>query len=94
MTNQAPRIGTRIYNHGDMANVPHFGEIVAVNDDEYGSWITVKVETDPGATYRYTIATAQIDDVFLGHSGTRIVTEESYNVWRTAKLAAFQAAVA
>lgn len=70
--------GTRLYDHGDMANESQWGTITAVESDTWGTHYTV--ETDGGGSYR--IDTGFVSAEFKGHSGTRIVTEEAYNAYR------------
>ena len=88
-------IGTRMYNHGDMANAPHFAEIIDRREDPNGSWqYHLRPEGD-GPAYHgsYWIREAQVDEVFLGHSGTRIVTAEAYKTFRDRQIAQLRASI-
>jgi len=82
-------IGDRIYNHGDMANVSHFGTIQAIHAGNYGP--RYQVLPDPDSGYDggpYWIDAYAISPAFKGHGGTRIVTEAAYHAWRNEQLAA------
>lgn len=83
-------IGTRIYNHGDMANPSHFGTVTRNERGHY--WIM----PDPDADYRhgeYAIPEVMLSETFLGHGGTRIVTEAEYNRWRDERINAYRAKI-
>ena len=82
-------IGTRVYNHGDMANAPHFGTLTSVRSDRWGTHYVIR--QDSGESY--IISPAQVSPEFMGHSGTRIVTEEAYKSFRAARIAQLKAAV-
>jgi hypothetical protein len=86
--------GQRIYNHGDMANPSHFGTVTDVKGENY------EITPDAGSNYDhgpYWIPQFTLSPVFLGHGGTRIVTEQAYTDWRAVRvsesLAAFTAAL-
>ncbi len=68
-------VGTRIYNHGDMANVAHFGTITKIADN----YITIKID-DTEKTY--CIPACMFSPVFKGNGLTRIVTEKAYKEYR------------
>ena len=82
MTDMTISIGQRIFNHGDMANVPHWGRIIEVKTSDWG--ISYVIETE---AYTYTIRAEQLGHVYRGNGLTRIVTEEAYNEWHTTELA-------
>ncbi len=85
--------GTRIYNHGDMANVPHSGTITEVKADRWGTQYEITPDPDPEretAKHPYWIPVAMISPEFKGHSGTRIVTEAALEHWRTERLRELQ----
>jgi hypothetical protein len=83
-------IGTRVYNHGDMANVPHFGTIVEVRTDpRWGTDLRIQPDDDAGSK-DYWVNPCVFSPVYLGHGGTRFVTEEAYQAWRAAQLANLQ----
>tara|TARA_R110000787_G_scaffold7296_3_gene25018 strand:- start:6315 stop:6623 length:309 start_codon:yes stop_codon:yes gene_type:complete len=77
------KIGTGIYNRGDMANQPHTGTIIAITGSEWGTYVTI--ETDPikceysGDTpsYTYTTPLMNVHTVSQGNGHTRIVTERA-----------------
>jgi hypothetical protein len=75
-------IGTRIYNHGDMANRPHFGTVT--RHLPHKRWpAQVEITPDAGAERDpYTISPAVFSPVYRGHGGTRLVTEAAYYAWR------------
>jgi len=94
MNDQTPTAGARIFNHGDMANVPHHGTITQVHEDEWGGWVEITTDAQPSDfgpefsvdSYTYRISPRQIGHVYNGNGLTRIVTEEAYNAWREAQL--------
>lgn len=75
-------VGTRVYNHGDMANAPHFGTITEVRNGHI--WIKPDPDSDREGVYGFPICL--VAPVFKGHSGTRVVTEAAYKAWREAQL--------
>lgn len=90
MSQNTIAIGTRLYNHGDMANASHFSTVTEVNSDKWGTHI--KVQTDDGATYQ--IEACMISPVYKGHGGTRIVTAEVYRAWREERIAKLESKLA
>lgn len=89
--------GTRIYNHGDMANPSHFGTITKAWRDRGGSHYEIMPDThhadSPTDRDKYTVSAGMISLTFEGHSGTRIVTEDAYNEWREERLAELRTGV-
>ena len=84
-------VGTRIYNHGDMANASHFGTVTEVRTDKWGTNYTIA--PDPDGDYPhgpYTIPAALVSPAFLGHGGTRIVTEAAFQEYRAASIKRMQ----
>ena len=79
-------IGTRLWNNGDMTNPEHWAKIVSVKI--IGGTVHYELESELDG-HRYWIPAYIISDRFLGHSGTRIVTEESYRAWRTERIKSF-----
>ncbi len=79
-------VGTRIYNHGDMANSEHFGAIVKAWSDRWGFHYEIQIDDEYEAEgypqHRYIIESVMISPVYKGHGGTRIVTEAEYNRWQ------------
>ena len=87
-------VGTRIYNHGDMANPSHFGTISRVIvDHKWGSWYEITPDAGEERTAPYRIPIGIMSPHFSGHHGTRFVTEEEYKRWRAERLAEMQAAM-
>jgi len=79
-------IGQRIYNRGDMANIPHFGTITKIKtSDRFSDMIEITpdndIDRDP-----YWVYPSGITDYDLGHGGTRIVTIEAYHKFRNAQI--------
>lgn len=79
--------GTRIFNHGDMANPERFGVITRVYSDRWGDHMDVAY--DDGRESRM-LSPSQFSREYLGHGGTRFVTEEAYKRWRMAREEAFR----
>lgn len=69
-------IGTRVYNHGDMANLAHFGKITGERDQH------VEITPEEGERRPYWVSRHMFSEVFFGHSGTRFVTGAAYDRWR------------
>lgn len=79
--------GARIYNHGDMANPSHFGTIVEVRkSSQWGANYLIAADDGEGT---YSIPASMVCDEFKGHSGTRIVTETTYQDWKAERMKAF-----
>jgi hypothetical protein len=85
-------VGDRVYNHGDMANSPHFGTVSEVISDRWGVQYRIKPDDGSDRSRDYTIPAVMIDPVFKGHSGTRIVPESAYLAWREAQQQGMSAA--
>lgn len=81
--------GTKIYNHGDMANVEHFGTVTAIRRG-YGYEITPDAET---GLKPYTIPAYTVSETYSGNGTTRIVTAEAYYAWRRERVSAMAAAM-
>ncbi len=67
--------GTRIFYGGDMANDEGFGTITDQLTDKFGDFLTIKM--DDGREFR-SLTPALFSEEYLGHGGTRWVTEEAY----------------
>lgn len=86
--------GTRIYNHGDMANQPHFGTIIQNSTDAWGEHVTIRTDAEDSKfdpedrveSHDYTVPASMVGDIFKGNGLTRIVTEEAYQAWRAAEI--------
>jgi hypothetical protein len=83
-------LGTRIFNHGDMANVPSWSAIVDRKETDYGVTYTLRDEDDG---HQWGIFAGQVSDEYKGNGLTRIVTEAAYYRWHAAKLAQLEAAI-
>lgn len=71
-------VGTRMFNHGDMANTEHFGTIAEVIETPDGDHhYRIQVDDDPAR--EYAIHADFVSKEYLGHGGSRIVTEEAYH---------------
>lgn len=79
-------VGTRIFYGGDMANIAAFGVVTKAYADKWGRFVDLNL--DDGRALRR-ISAAMFSEEYLGHGGTRFVTEQAYNKWRAEKLAAF-----
>lgn len=75
-------IGTRIYNHGDQCNQEHFGTITDINTDRWGTQYEITPDADSDRDKPYWIPPIMFSPAYLGHGGTRFVTEEAYKDWR------------
>ncbi len=82
-------IGTRIFNHGDMANVPSWSVIVGRESTDYGVTYRLRDEDDG---HLWGIFAGQVSAEYKGNGLTRIVTEAAYLRYRAEKLAELKAA--
>lgn len=79
-------LGDRLYNHGDMANPPKFGEVKGFEEGKWGSFIIVQWE---GQDTKSKITTSSISVEYKGNGSTRIVTEAAYNNFREKRIAMY-----
>ncbi len=79
MNKENLRPGTRIYYGGDMANDEGFGAITSQQTDKFGDFLTIKM--DDGREFR-SLTPALFSEEYLGHGGTRWVTEEAFKKFR------------
>lgn len=79
--------GTRIYYGGDMANEPARGVVSRAWSDQWGEHVEVVYDD---ARRRDILSPCQFSREYLGHGGTRFVTEAEYKRWRAVQLAALQ----
>jgi len=70
--------GVRIFYNGDMANEEGLGIITKQTTDEWGTHVDIKM--DDGREFNVSIVI--FSDEYLGHGGTRFVTEEAYKKYR------------
>jgi len=75
--------GTRIYYNGDMANDEGLGTIVEQVTDKWGTHVNIKM--DDGRDIKG-LSIVMFSDEYLGHGGTRFVTEEAYKKYRQATI--------
>lgn len=75
--------GVRIYYTGDMANEEGFGIITSQQQDKFGVFVNLKM--DDGREFNQ-LTPANFSDEYLGHCGTRFVTEEAYKKFRQAQI--------
>lgn len=80
-------IGTRVFNGGDMANVEHFGTITSIKGHHVGITPDAGSERDG----EYFVPACMFHEKYLGHGGTRFVTEAAYKAWREERAAAMKA---
>lgn len=80
-------IGTRVFNNGDMANVEHFGTITTIK----GHHVGITPDADSGRNGEYFVPASMFCEKFLGHGGTRFVTEAAYRLWREERMAEMKA---
>lgn len=81
-------VGTRIFNGGDMANAEHFGTISHIfRNAHFGDQYEITPDPDSERTKPYCVSPAMFSDVYLGHGGTRFVTEQAYQKYRATQIA-------
>ena len=78
--------GTRIYNHGDRANLSHFGTITKIETDRWGTHLHITPDPDTDRK-PYFIEPHNISKVYAGNGLTRFVLESEYDRYRTEKIA-------
>lgn len=69
------KIGTKVYNHGDMANQSHFGTVTKITGN------TIKISPDEPDIEPYFVETFMFSPEFKGHCGTRFVLAAAYDKW-------------
>lgn len=79
MDKETLKKGTRIYYNGDMANEEGKGVITDQRTSQFGTVVDIKM--DDGRTFP-SLSVVIFSDKYLGHGGTRFVTEEAYNLFR------------
>ena len=79
-------IGTRVFNNGDMANQEHFGTITNIVVSKWGTDIEITPDAGSDRTSSYTVPIAAFSPKYLGHGGTRFVTEAAYKEWRAERI--------
>lgn len=76
--------GVRIYYNGDMANEEGFGVITKRYEDHIWG-VSVDVKMDDGRTFPK-LSVVIFSEEYLGHGGTRWVTEEAYKEYRKVQI--------
>tara|TARA_Y100001937_G_scaffold127692_1_gene200717 strand:+ start:1741 stop:1992 length:252 start_codon:yes stop_codon:yes gene_type:complete len=75
--------GTKIYYTGDQANIGGFGIVTRSFEDKWGKWSDIKM--DDGRDFSNT-PTNIISTRYHGTCGSRFVTKEAYDAYRTEAL--------
>jgi len=84
------KVGTRVYNHGDICNQSHFGEIVEIKISKWGIDYTIKPDVGGERTANYVIPASCFDEKFSGNGSTRFVTQTEYFRWKGEQLAKYR----
>lgn len=81
-------VGTEIYNHGDMANCPHFGTIVEVsNKSNFPAQYKIKVNGEDN--HEYWVLAMGFSKEYKGNGSTRLVTKEAYKQFKNEQIRLF-----
>lgn len=83
------KVGTRVFNNGDMANCEHFGIITEITTGRFGTQVEITPDAGSDRTKPYRVSPEMFSEKFLGHGGTRFVTEAAYQEWRNERMAAY-----
>lgn len=77
-----PKIGEKILNKGDMANRPHWLEVIGIDETKFGTDVRVKViqggDNVRKVGYTYTIKPYMVSEKDDGTYLTRFVTETAH----------------
>lgn len=76
--------GTSIYYTGDMANASGFGIVSRVLSDKWGRFVDIAMHD---GREKVRIPVSMIGNKYEGHCGTRFVTREAYEAWRSDRIA-------
>lgn len=95
------KVGTRVYNRGDMANPDQFGTItkieggnITIESDNTGLELYPDVERlAKDKPYVYTVPACMVSTIDKGNGLTRIVTEAAYLAFRKARVDALYASL-
>jgi hypothetical protein len=80
-------VGTRIFNSGDRCNAGGFGVIVKHHPNaRFGDNVEIRMDMDEEPII---ISPTSFSEQYLGHCGTRFVTEAAYRRWRSERMAQF-----
>lgn len=83
--------GTRIYYGGDMANEEGLGVITRRIKDQFGTFVDIRMDDK---RFLPLISVIAFSDKYLGHGGTRFVTEEAYMDFRQDQIDKVEATLA
>lgn len=85
-------VGDRIFNRGDVANIEHFGTIVAVKEATRfgGRQVEIQPDEETDREETYWVDERVISDFDSGNHSTRIVTIEAHQVFRARQMEAFK----
>lgn len=83
--------GTRIYYTGDMANEEGLGVITRQITDRFGTVVDIRMDDK---RFFPSISVIAFSDKYLGHGGTRFVTEEAYRDFRQDQIDKVEATLA
>jgi len=76
-------VGDQIYNHGDMANPSHFGNVIAIKENaRLGNQYEIRPDDYYEGRTQYTITAADVSPEYKGTGLTRIVLKSAYTAWR------------
>ena len=81
------KTGDRLYNHGDMANIPKFGEIKGFETSKWGSFIIVQWENNENTSK---VQSCILSPEYKGNGLTRIVTEKAYDNFVNERMAFYE----
>jgi hypothetical protein len=81
-------VGIRIYNRGDMANPDHYGTVVAVVTDKWGTRYQIRPDADSCERDAYWINKELVSETDTGNGLSRIVTEKEHERFRQERIAA------
>ncbi|KKN10598.1 hypothetical protein LCGC14_1035100 [marine sediment metagenome] len=86
-TTPAVKVGDKIFNRGDMCNHEHFGTVIEVKANRWGTHCKILPMDEPTGRYAYWIEHSAIDHIDSGNGSTRIVTAKAHAEWRERELA-------
>jgi len=81
--------GVKVFYGGDMANREDWGTVTAINSDRWGACVVVAWDSGRQSS----LSVALFSPEYLGHGGTRFVTQAAYRLWREAQLSSLRRAL-
>lgn len=84
MNKESLEKGVRIYYNGDMANEEGLGVITNQQADNWGTFVNIKM--DDGREFNQ-LPIIIFSEEYLGHGGTRFVTEEAFKKFNNSVMA-------